>query len=245
DGKFLWPREYRSDGKAFGFNQKELARKKAKYLDQTQFYSQYYNDPNDPESHRLDRSRFQYLNPEFLVCEKGVWKYKNRRLRIVAAADLAFTIKKTSDFTAIAVVGLDEDSYTYVLEVTRFKTDKYDKYYDKVIELHKKWRFKRMLIETNSGGSLVAGYLKDKIRENGDSLVIDQKQSTKAEGSKEERIAAILEPRYENMSIYHFKGGMTNILENELILARPKHDDMKDALAAAVSIAKAPAKTNM
>lgn len=244
DGKFLWPKEARSDGKEFGFDQVELARKRAKYLDQSQFAAQYYNDPNDPESHRLDRSRFQYLNPEFLGCQKGVWRYKDKRLRVFAAADLAFTINKSSDYTAVVTVGVDEDGYIYVLDATRFKTDKYDQYYTKIIDLHRKWKFQKLLIETNAGGGLVAGYLKDEIRKNGDSLVIDQKASTRAEGSKEERIAAILEPRYENLSIYHFKGGMTNILEDELILARPKNDDMKDALAAAVSIARPPAKTS-
>lgn len=245
DGSFLWPKESRADGKEFGFDMFELARKKAKYLDKTQFFAQYYNDPNDPDQHRLDRSKFQYLNPEFLKSQKGVWKYKDKRLRVFAAADLAFTIKKTSDYTAVVIIGVDEDGYIYVLDCTRFKTDKYDQYYDKMITLHQKWRFTKLLIETNAGGSLVAGYLKDEVRKNGDSLIIEQKASTRYQGSKEERIAAVLEPRYENMSVFHFKGGMTNILEEELVLQRPKNDDLKDALAAAVSISRPPAKTSL
>lgn len=244
NGEFLWPKESRSDGKVFGFDMAELARKKAKYLDQDQFYCQYYQQPNTSENQRLDRSRFQYLNPEFLISEKGVWKYKRKRLRLFAAADLAFTVTSSADYTAIVVIGVDEDGYIYVLDATRFKTDKYDQYYDKVMQLHDKWRFKKMLIETNAGGSLVAGYLKDEIRKEGGSLIIDQKASTKQQGSKEERIAAILEPRYENMSVYHFKGGMINILEEELIMVKPRNDDMKDALAAAVSISRPPAKTD-
>ena len=36
NGDFLWPKQFRSDdGKPFGFNYKELARKKAKYIDCT------------------------------------------------------------------------------------------------------------------------------------------------------------------------------------------------------------------
>ena len=244
NGDFLWPKEARADGKVFGFDWRELAKKKAKYLDKTQFFAQYYNDPNDPESHRLDTSRFQYFHPEYLVNHKQVWYYKDKKLRIYAAADLAYTVKESSDYTAIVVVGIDEEGYIYVVDATRFKTDKYDRYYETIIELHKKWRFTKLLVETNAGGNLVAGYLRDQVRSNGEALIIDQKPSTKKEGSKEERIASVLEPRYENLTIFHFKGGIINILEEELILSRPKNDDLKDALAAAVSIAKPPAKTD-
>ncbi len=41
--------------------------------------------------------------------------------------------------------------------------------------------------------------------------------------------------------MWHFEGGWTSILEEELILARPAHDDIKDALASAVSVAIKPA----
>ena len=242
DGEFLWPKETRDDGVAFGFNHKELARKKAKYIDKTQFYAQYYNDPNDPESHRLDRSRFQYYNPEHLVNERGVWKFKDKRLNIFAAADLAYTIGKGADYTALVIVGIDSDGFIYVLDLIRFQTNKYDEYYDRIVELHKKWHFRKIRIETNAGGSLVAGYIRDRMRREGIGFSIDEKPATRREGSKEERIAATLEPRYEELTIWHFKGGMINVLENELVLSRPKNDDLKDALAMAVSIATPPAK---
>ena len=45
-GQFLWPRQQRSDGKWFGFDARILAKKRAQYLDKTQFRAQYYNDPN-------------------------------------------------------------------------------------------------------------------------------------------------------------------------------------------------------
>jgi hypothetical protein len=41
--------------------------------------------------------------------------------------------------------------------------------------------------------------------------------------------------------MWHYEGGYTQVLEDELILARPAHDDIKDALASAVSIAVRPA----
>jgi len=71
-------------------------------------------------------------------------------------------------------------------------------------------------------------------------LVIEEYRPDSTEGNKAERIAAILEHRYDAAKIFHYKGGLTSVLEEQLILARPKKDDLKDALACAVQIAKAP-----
>ena len=75
---------------------------------------------------------------------------------------------------------------------------------------------------------------------NGVYCTIDSVRPNRHQGSKEERIAAVLEPRYDDMKMYHFKGGYTPALEEELVLARPKHDDLKDCLASVVEIAIPP-----
>ena len=54
----------------------------------------------------------------------------------------------------------------------------------------------------------------------------------------------MLEPRYENLTIWHKKGGLTAALEEEVLLARPKHDDLKDTLAAVIEIARPPRRLN-
>ena len=43
--------------------------------------------------------------------------------------------------------------------------------------------------------------------------------------------------------MWHFKGGFTEVLEDELVKLNPAHDDLKDALASAVSIAVKPKKS--
>ena len=78
------------------------------------------------------------------------------------------------------------------------------------------------------------------MREEGMSLSVDEHRPTRNEGNKQERIAAALEHKYENQTIWHFKGGFNDVLEEELVLARPPHDDIKDALASAVTIAVKP-----
>ncbi len=240
NGVFIWPRGSRDDGKEFGFNRRELSRISAMYTDRTQFYAQYYNDPNDPESNRLDHSRFQYYETSRLKQENGIWFFGAKRLNVYAAIDFAFSKSKKADYTAIIVVGIDSDGYIYILDMARFKTDRIVDYYERVIDLHAKWQFKKLRAEVTVAQSIICNDLKDRIRAEGMTIVIDEYRPTRVQGTKEERIAAILEPRYEALTIFHYKGGHTPALEEELLLARPQHDDLKDCLASVVEIAKPP-----
>lgn len=240
DGVFLWPRQSRDDGKNFGFDKKELARISAMYTDRTQFFAQYYNDPNDPESNRLDSSRFQYYDKRHLTNTAGKWWYKDKVLNVYAAIDFAYTLNAKSDFTAIVVVGIAADGHIYILDIDRFKTDKIATFYSKIEEMHHRWGFRKLRAEVTAAQSIIVGDLKDRIRENGASLSIDDHRPTRHIGSKQERMAAVLEPRYENLSVWHYKGGYVPALEEELILARPQHDDIKDCLASVIEIAVKP-----
>jgi phage terminase large subunit-like protein len=240
DGEFLWPKEVRADGKTFGFDHKELARKKAKYLDQTQFYAQYYNDPNDPESRRLSYDRFQYYDKRHLRQEYGKWYFKDKPLNIYAGIDFAFSLNKKADYTAIVVIGVDSDGVIYVMDIDRFKCDKISEYFDRLVRLHTAWDFKKLRAEVTVAQKVICNDLKDRIRTEGLRLSIDEHRPSRHQGSKEERIVATLEPRYDNQTILHYKGGYTPVLEEELVLARPPHDDIKDCLASVVEIAVPP-----
>jgi len=239
DNIFLWPRSVRPDGKAFGFDLQSLARIKAEYSDHTQFYAQYYNDPNDPGSDRISRDKFQYYNPRFLRKEGG-WKYNGKKLNIFAAIDFAYSLEKAADFTAIVVIGIDHEDNIYVLDIDRFKSTKTIDYFNHVARLHSKWGFRRLQAEVTAAQVTIVHSIKDYLKKNGMTLPITEYRPTRKEGSKEQRIAAVLEHRYEDYKMWHFEGGDTMILEDELVKARPKHDDTKDALASAVSIAVAP-----
>jgi len=243
DNIFIWPRAIRTDGKAFGFDLQTLSRIRGEYSDRVQFFSQYYNDPNDPGSDRINRDKFQYYNPRHLVKEGSKWFYNGRKLNIYAAVDFAFSLSKAADFTAIVVVGIDCDSNYYVLDIDRFKTDKTIEYFKHVSALHSKWRFNKLRAEVSVAQKVIVNSIKDYVRRDGLRLSVDEFRPSRAEGTKEERIASALEHLYDNLQMWHQEGGWTNILEEELILGRPAHDDVKDALASAVEIAIAPAKS--
>lgn len=245
DGMFIWPRTVRpKDGKAFGFDMNVLSRIRAEYSDTTQFFAQYYNNPNDSSSNRISRDKFQYYNPRLLRLEGSRWQYNGKRLNIYAAVDFAFSLSKAADYTAIVVIGIDEGSNIYVLDIERFKTNKVIDYFQKIAELHSKWKFNKLQAEVTVAQEVIVESIKDYIKQRGLTLTVIPFRPSKQEGSKEQRIAAALESRYDDDKMWHFEGGWTSILEEELVQARPAHDDIKDALASAVSIAVKPQRSS-
>ncbi len=240
-GEFLWPKQQRSDGQWFGFDRKTLAIKRGKYLDRTQFRAQYYNDPNDPGEMRINRDKFQYYDKSYLACEQGNWYYHGNRLNIFASVDFAYSKSKRADYTAIVVIGVDRDFNIYVLEVDRFKSDKISEYFDHILTLHTKWEFHKLAAEVTAAQQAIVEELKDSyIKPYGLYLSVVPVKPTRHEGSKEERLAAILEPKYDNNAVWHYRGGNCQVLEDELISTHPPHDDCMDALATAIEICVPP-----
>lgn len=239
-GNFIWPRQQRGDGVWFGFNQAILARKRAKYLDRTQFYAQYYNNPNDPGDEAIDSGKFQYYNPQFLKKNDGYWYYNGKRLNVYAAIDFAYSLRTTADYTALVVIGVDHDGNVYILDIQRKRTNKTKDYYDMVYNAHIKWGFKKLRAEVTAAQDVIAERIKDDIRADGLALSVDKYRPTRTMGTKEERINNTLTPYYDNNSMWHFEGGLNETLEQELIQYNPVNDDIKDALHSVIGIMKVP-----
>lgn len=245
-GTYLWPRTVNpTDGKSYGFNIPVLARIQAQYFsmgENAQFYAQYYNDPNDPESEKVSRDCFQFYDPKYVIFKDGQFSFNGRRLRLFAAMDVAWTVNKGSDYTALTVIGVDADWNIYVLALERFKTQDFDTYYEHVAALHAQWGFRKLYIESNAGGQFVASEVKRRIKQNGGTLIVDTKASTGNEGKKEEKHNAVLIPRVKNGQVFFAKGGLTQVAIEEIVLERPPHDDLKDVLTWAISQAQAPVR---
>lgn len=242
-GEFLWPRMQRYDGKWFGFNREILARKKAGYYDLTKFRAQYYNNPNDVGSASIKRENFQYFDRGLIRRDGSKWYYKGRALNIFAAVDFAYSVSREADSTAIVVVGIDKDQNIYVLDIERFKTKKISEYFDKILAMHTKWGFRKLRAETTAAQDVIVEELKNNyVKPHGIILTIDGVRPIK---NKEERIEALLQHRYANGLMWHYRGGNCEILEEELTQQKPAHDDVKDALASAVEICVPPSFMNM
>lgn len=241
EGEFLWPRQTRTDGKKFGFDQNVLAQIKGKYVDSTQYYAQYYNNPNSSENAPIDSSKFQYFDRTKLQNREGDWYFHDRRLAIFASIDFAFSLAKKADSTALVTIGADHAGNFYVLDIDRFKTDRISVYFDHIVKAQYKWGFRKLRAEITVAQQAIVKELKEAyIKPNGIALSIDEYRPNRHEGSKEERISAILEPKYDNLQIWHYRGGNCQSLEEELVMRHPPHDDIKDALANAIEIAVIP-----
>lgn len=241
-GEFLWPRSQRKDGKWFGFDLKILAKKRGQYLDKGQFRAQYYNDPSDPDNVPVGSDKFQYYERKHIREDNGYTYYKDNRLNVFAAVDFAFSLGKRSDYTAIVVVGIDADNNIYVLDIDRFRTDRISEYFEHILHLSNKWSFRKLRAETTVAQMAIVRQLKELIKQHGLTISIDEFRPNKSQGNKQERISSVLEPRYDNLSIWHYRGGNTQILEEELSSRNPPHDDVIDALASVVDMAVKPAR---
>jgi len=241
-GEFLWPRQQRKDGKWFGFDIQTLAKKRGKYLDKGQFKAQYYNDPSDPDNIPVGREKIQYFDRKHLKLDNGFWYYKDSKLNLFAAIDFAFSLRSKADYTALVLVGVDADNNVYVLDIDRFKTDRIAEYFDHIFDMHTKWSFRKLRAEVTVAQMAIVKQLKELIKGHGLALSIEEFRPNKNQGNKQERIASVLEPRYDNLQMWHYRGGNTQYLEDELSSRNPPHDDVIDALASAVDMAVRPTR---
>lgn len=232
DGQFLWPRKLYNNGKRYGFDKNTLAKKKATYVNNgqiTQFYAQYYNDPNDRSTAPIARDLFRYYDKAALDENGGFWSIDGDILSIFCAVDLAATLGTKSDYTAICIGGIKEDGTKYLLEAIRYKTDKVSETIDRLQLLYSKWKFKRLRIEAVGAFSMIAKDVAVQLERRGVRIPIDIYNPGSLH--KEVRMTNILEPAYQSQSVFHYRGGMAEVLEDEVISLRPPHDDLKDSWA--------------
>lgn len=245
-GEFLWPRQKRPDGREFGFNKEILDKKRSQYLNKTHFRAQYYNDPHDVGSSSFKREQFQYYNQSYLNQRNGRWFFKENRLNVAASVDFAFTVNKRSDYTAIVVVGVDGHGNYYILEIDRFKTISPSEQIKRILKLHEKWGFRKIRAEVIAAQKSIVTDMKESyIRPLGLSLSVEEYVPSRWEGTKNERINAVLEPKYANRQMWHYPTGNCQILEEELLFSNPAHDDVKDATASAVEFLAGQAPVNI
>jgi phage terminase large subunit-like protein len=234
DGQFLWPRHQNKDGRWFGFNKTILSKKKAEYTangEVTQFYAQYYNDPNDRTTAPISRDMFRYYEEDALHFDGGFWYIDDKPLYLYAAVDLASSIRKTSDYTAITIGGIDDDGNRYLLSADRWKTDRTSITLDKLETAYQKYSFRAMRIEAIGGFKLVANDIKLGLEQRGIRIPIEL-YTPPPQAAKIVRIHGVLEPMYQAGSVFHYRGGVVEALEEELVSMHPSHDDLKDAWAA-------------
>src|SRR3546814_10150173 len=103
--------------------------------------------------------------------------------------------------------------------------------FNHIRNLHAKWVFNKLRAEVSIAQKVIVNGIKDFIMKSGLRLSVEEFRPSRHEGSKEERIAAALEHKYDNLEMWHLEGGWTSVLEEALVLSRPILDDITNALA--------------
>jgi len=196
DDQFLWPRKSSLSGKAYGFNESVLREIRRSYLDKAKFYSQYYQNPSNPEEARFV-SHFMYYDKEKLKETNGRWYIGQEVLNVYSAVDIAYTVNRDSDYTAIVTIGIDGDNRRYILHIDRFQTDRMSVILDRLFMIVSKYTPRRVKMEAIAGQQFVLTECRSQMRQRNIFFNLEE-YTPQGKGKKEIRITNTLEPLYKN-----------------------------------------------
>jgi len=184
------------------------------------FSAQYLNDPVPEENAIFTRSMFQYYEPEDL---------RGKLLTRFMTIDPAISLERSADFTAMVVVGVDEENYLWIMDIVREKLLPHE-IINRIFDMKEKWNLLDIAIETVAYQKTLAYTLREQMRVRKKYFHI--RELNPQSRSKDERIKG-LQPLYENGKIIHNKYLTNNyFLEDELTrYPYAKHDDCLDALS--------------
>jgi predicted phage terminase large subunit-like protein len=210
DGSFYFPERYNED------KLNELKKLHGSYI----FSSFFLNDPVDEETALIKKSQILYWGDK----EE---RQLPRNLAVFACCDPAISQEAHVDNSTIIVVGVDLDDNWYVLELRREKWT-VGELIENLFATNKEWKPKTMSIEVVG---MAQGLMDPIHREEEARQIYLPLVEIKARGqvTKETRMRAILQPRFERGKIF-LRRGMFDLEEELLKFPKAAHDDAMDAL---------------
>ncbi len=192
---------------------------------------QYQNNPVDDQDAMFKKSWFKYYHEDELRR-----KYLNTYITI----DPAIGTKEENDFTGVIINSVDQEKNWYIRRALKLKI-KPPELITKLFEWNHTWRPIKIGIEKEKYTLVIFPFLEEEMKKRDDQLPIEQ--LTHSDASKELRISG-LAPRYERGMIYHNADDPeVAFLEDELMrFPKAVNDDLSDAEAEQLEIAKQPAK---
>ncbi len=219
-GRLLWPENY---------DLEFMSAKKRKML--YEFSSQYLNDPVPPDDALFKRNWFKYFEMNDL---------KGADLNKYLLIDPAISLEKSADYTAMVVVGVDQYSNIYILDIVRERLLP-DGIISEIFSLNERWHPQAVGLEEIAFQRSLRYSLQKEMEIRKRYLnIIELKPN---ERSKDQRIKG-LQPLYANGKVLHNRELIYNIyLEDELLrFPRGKHDDIVDSLSYALDMVHPPVK---
>lgn len=182
------------------------------------FSSFYLNDPVDDETALIKKSMIR----EYREGEQP------KKLNIFAMCDPAVAQTAESDYSAIVVVGEDDNRNWWVRETRRGRWS-VNQLIDQMFDIHKQWQPHSFTIETIGQAQSILQPIHDAEIERNIFLPLVAIKARNAV-QKETRIRSVLQPRFERGKVYILPH-MDELRDELLKFPKSAHDDMVDALS--------------
>jgi predicted phage terminase large subunit-like protein len=227
DEKSIWPerfpksrimeikREFESVGNLNGFYQE--------YMNIAQSPD---NAPFKPEWMQLHHYDFERINGQNCLVREVGDERKVKPVEIYSGVDPASSLSATADFFVIATIAVDSDNNKYVVDLFRDRISPAEQP-GKIIEIYKKFRPKRMNIETTGYQEALRTAVRELMLE--DNLYIPGlEKGVKPRTRKSERLLSLV-PIFAKKAFYWRPEDLVGQQEF-LSYPRGKHDDVMDSI---------------
>ncbi|MBC8235353.1 hypothetical protein H8E77_37890, partial [bacterium] len=173
----------------------------------------------------------QEFKPHWFKESEGIKGLTRRFLTV----DTAISKKASADYTGLCDNTVDTSNYWH-LRAWRTRVDPLE-LIDLLFTLHLKNRYEKIGIEKTIYLDAIKPFLDEEQRKRDSFLPIVELKHNQV--NKEVRIRGLI-PRYESGSIFHFKGECRDLEEELMSFPQAVHDDISDATAYQVQIARKP-----
>lgn len=185
----------------------------------------YQQTPTNSETQEFKQEFWQYRTMEEVL---ALTTYRTLTI------DTAISQKASADYTGLCANFTDREN-KWNLKSWKEKISPLE-LIDLLFNLQEQYRFDSIGIEKTIYLQAIKPFLDEEMRRRNRFLPIVELQHNGVQ--KEIRIRALL-PRYESKSIYHITGQCTNLEEDQLSFPKGIHDDVLDATAYQIQIARA------
>lgn len=215
-GEALWPDRYSLE---------DLEQTKV-LLGSKNFHALYQQHPIASENQEFKSHWFKYREPQEL---------DNLNTRRFLTIDTAISKEASADYTGLCDNTVDSNNF-WTLKAWRLKIDPLE-LIDLLFTLHNNRRYEKIGIEKTIYSQAIKPFLDEEQRKRNSFLpIVDL---IHGQVNKEVRIRGLI-PRYESGSIFHLKGECRDLEEELLNFPQSIHDDISDATAYQLQIAKRP-----
>jgi len=218
--KTLWPEHLEYD---------DILRIKDEYAGRGQlylFYQEYQNDPISDENRHFRLEQMRYFEDSVL---------KDKLAATYITIDRAYSTAKTADYTGIIVNSVDKENNWYLQKAERFRGNEKDliDYIFGLIDFHQPIK---VGIEQKAFKYTLQPALEDEMRRRNKFFNVEE---LKDQGlNKNLRIEGLV-PRFNTGSIF-IKREFTDLIDELTQFPMGDYDDLADALAYQLQIAKSP-----